>query len=226
MSSSHQLAVGYKGSLPNIRAQWLKLNHNRGYQVRVAQSTKSPEAIWLNVCASREKKGWKCHEVGLCNAHLHAKGKDRDDLTITSIDTQHSCNLSNAALRKRNYRLRDIADMSDVLDLYCPTARKEGNAKQYIKMAKAATGVSIKKGQAASAVRSKVNNRLEAQLGQYMCLPSLFAAYKELDPAGTYVCEDWACPWIETVPLPTIKAATGLPIALPRSTNAWEAKPR
>ena len=62
-------------------------------------------------------------------------------------------------------------------------------------MTKKATGVSIKKGQANLAVRSKCNDSIEAQIGQYMQIPSLFWAYSLSDPFGSYVYEDNPCSW-------------------------------
>ena len=60
-------------------------------------------------------------------------------------------------------------------------------------MTKKATGVSIEKGQANLAVRSKCNDSIEAQIGQYMQIPSLFWAYSLSDPFDSYVYEDKSC---------------------------------
>ena len=58
-----------------------------------------------------------------------------------------------------------------------------------------ATGFTIKKGQATNAVRSRCNDSIEAQIGQYFWLPTLFAAYKESDPAETYLLQSHPCAW-------------------------------
>jgi hypothetical protein len=99
--------------------------------------------------------------------------------------------------RKRgNYCTCDIAeDLSDVLDLYQPTDSKSGNAKQFMTMTKAATN--IKRGQASLAIcEKKSNGTIEAQIGQYFWIPSLFHAYiiKD-DPTGTYTYWMLTCEW-------------------------------
>ena len=87
-------------------------------------------------------------------------------MTVESIDLVHTCSNVNIS-RKRNYRTSDICKVSEVLNAYQPTSKKEGNAKQFMRMTKAATGFTIKIGQATSAVRSKCNDSIEAQIGQY-----------------------------------------------------------
>jgi hypothetical protein len=67
--------------------------------------------------------------------------------------------------------------------------------KQYQQVAKTTTGLNVKKGQANSAVHSKSNSTLEAQLGQYFFLPSLIETYRKEDPSGTYLIEYTNCAW-------------------------------
>jgi hypothetical protein len=45
------------------------------------------------------------------------------------------------------------------------------------------------------AVREKSNDTIEAQIGQYFWIPSLFEAYQEDDPEGTCVYETKPCRW-------------------------------
>ena len=111
-----------------------------------------------------------------CMAYLKAVGNSRSEITIVSLDTNHTCGMEGVR-RKRNYLTRDISDVSNLLGIYEPTSTKEGNAKQFIQMTKKATGASIKKGQANLAVRSSSNDSIEAQIGQYMLIPSLSWEY-------------------------------------------------
>ena len=137
------------------------MNHDNGYQVHVSQNIEKPMARYLSICYTAPKTGWKT-STG-CRAHVKAVGPNRDELTIVSLDTNHTCG-SLDIRRKRNYLTRDISDVSEVLGIYQPTASKEGNAKQLIEMTRKATGVTIKKGQATLAVRSKSNDSIEAKL--------------------------------------------------------------
>ena len=190
---SQQLAVGITGKLSWLKSRWLKLNHDSGYEVHVSQNIEKPKSRYFSVCYSAPRTGWK--DTGdHCKAHIKAVGKNRDEMTITDIDTNHTCGV-NHSRRKRNYLTRDIADVSNLLGIYEPTATKEGNAKQYIQMTKRATGVSLKKGQANLAIRSKCNDSIEAHIGQYMLIPSLFWAYAIADPFGSLIFEDVPCPW-------------------------------
>jgi hypothetical protein len=53
--------------------------------------------------------------------------------------------------------------------------KQAANTQQFIGMAKAATSVMLKKGQAFFAIREKSNCTIEAQIGcQYFWLPTLF----------------------------------------------------
>ena len=57
----------------------------------------------------------------------------------------------------------------------------------------------MKTGQAALAIRMKCHNSIEAQIGQYMWIPSLFQSYSDLDPDGTYILEHNSCNWTASV---------------------------
>ena len=194
MASSIQLTLGSSGSLSAIKSQWLKHNQSTGFQVQVSQNVEKPKARHFSVCHSAPKTGWKS-AVG-CRAHVKAVGTSREEMKITSCDLVHTCvAIGNNVQRKRNYLTRDISEVSEVVDLCQPTTTKEGDTKQFISMTKAATGISVKNGQANLAVRSKSHNTIEAQMGQHFWLPSLFAACKEDDPVGTFKLESIPCRW-------------------------------
>ena len=152
MSSSIQLAAGSVWKLTDLKAKWLKYNSDSGYEVHVSQNIVKPRARYFSVCYSAPRTGWKKMETG-CRAHLKAlghEGQETEYVEITSVDLTHTCGGEHK--RKRNYRTKDISNVSDVLELYQPTSSRSGNAKQFQAMTKAATGMNIKSGQANLAV--------------------------------------------------------------------------
>jgi hypothetical protein len=76
------------------------------------------------VCISAPLVKWKSSST--CRAHVKAIGMSRDDMTVTGVELVHTCG-ENALKRKRNYCTKDIADVSEVVDLYQPTTSKAGN---------------------------------------------------------------------------------------------------
>ena len=150
--------------------------------------------MWLNVCATREKLGWKALE-GKCNAHCRATGQDCSCMTVESVDTQHTCDVSAATGGKRNCPTRHISEPHQFWISALPLTEKKATLVNFVKMTKCATGALLKKGQASSAVRSKVNAGSEAQIGQCMWLPSMVKACHEMDPQGTFLSEDQPCWW-------------------------------
>lgn len=132
-----------------------------------------------------------------CRVHVKAIGDNQECVTIESIDSTHTCG-TDAPRRKRDYSVRDLSEASDVLNLCSPTATKAGNTKQHISMTKAATGVTLETGQAAKAVRSKVHDSIEAQIGQCLLIPSSINAHKSLDPDGVHRLEHKQCTWDNT----------------------------
>lgn len=189
------LSPGAVGTLSEIRGAWLQHNNSSGFSVHVSMNHVKPKARFLSVCCSTPRVGW--NKATGCRAHVRAVGNTRESMTITSVDLVHTC--GNGPKRKRNYLTRDISEVSPVLELYQPTTSKAGNAQQFASMAKTATGVSVKNGQASLAIRAKSNNTIEAQIGQYMFIPSLFRAYTEDDPAGTFCYETFLCHWDRTL---------------------------
>jgi MULE transposase domain len=194
MTSTQQLFVGWKGSQLTLKSQWIKANNDVGRSVKVSMCTATPKARYLGICYTAPKTGWSKATTG-CRAHVRAIGDTVDNVEITSIDLNHTCDCNQNVQRKRNYRTSDITKMSEVVELWQPTATKEGNMRQFVRMTKAATGVSVKKGQAILAIREKSQDTYEAQIGQYMLLPSLFQQYKLSNPAGTYLLEHSQCLW-------------------------------
>jgi SWIM zinc finger len=190
MTSTQLLALGSKLRLEDVKAHWLKFNNDAGTQFKVSQSTIKPKARYFSVCFTAPKVGWK-HFTG-CKAHVKAIGDSPDSMEIVSVDLTHSCGCD-APKRKRNYLTRDIATISEVVDIWEPA--KAGNAKQFMNMTHKATGVQIKKGQANKAVRMKSYDTIEAHIGQYFWIPSLFEEYQRQDPNGTYVYETTDCQW-------------------------------
>ena len=161
--------------------------------MKVSQNVRTPKARYVSVCYTAPKTGWK-EDCLCCKAHFKAIGDTRDNMTVVSFDPNHTCGTSDTR-RKRNYLTRDIAEVSDVLGLYELTSTKHGNTRQFIRMTKASTGVTLKAGQAALAIRSRSHDTVEAHIGQYMWIPSVFETYKESDPAGTYIYESSPCAW-------------------------------
>jgi hypothetical protein len=195
MTSTHLLAVGMKMSHVDISSAWLKYNNNAGYSVHLSQNTAAPKARYLSVCYSaptklKERKDWHG-----CQAHVHAVGNTRETMEILSLDLNHTC--SRNIKGKRNYLTKEIAQTSQVVQIYQPAPA--GSTKQFQKMTKIATGVTLKKGQAHNAVTTKKHDSLEAQIAQYMLLPSLIRTYKETDPTGTYRTSYTSCHWDRTL---------------------------
>jgi MULE transposase domain len=196
MTSTFQLALGTKLSRTELQSKWLKLNHDSGFDVKVVQNIDKPKARYFSVCYSAPKTGWK-GATDKCRAHVKGIGDHGGELMeIVSINPTHTCSRTDSK-RKRNYRTKDICKVSDVLSVYEPA--KAGNAKQFASMTKAATGVSVKNGQANLAVKSKSDETLEAYMGQYFWLRSLFTAYKESDKEGTFELEEVPCIWNDSL---------------------------
>jgi hypothetical protein len=114
-------------------------------------------------------------------------------MSIVSVNLNHCCGSSDDNKRKRNYQTKDICAVSNVLQVYEPAMA--GNARQFAKMTKSATGVSIKTGQAHLAVKSSASNSIEAHMGQYFWLKSLLRAYTDSDTDGSFVLEFTKCLW-------------------------------
>ena len=168
MSSTQQLAVGYSSSLSTLKARWLSFNNAAGHHVWVSQNIAKPKARYFSVCCTAPKTGWN-EDNGHCLAHIKAIGPTRDEMTVSSIDLNHTCQGTKGSHKRNSYRTSDISEVSNVLNIYYPITRKEGNTKQFMRMAKAATGFTIKKDQATNTVRSRC---IGAQVGQHFWLPT------------------------------------------------------
>jgi hypothetical protein len=189
MTSTMQLAVGQQGSYKDIFAAWLKYNNSLCYLIKTSQNTSKPQARYLSVCYTAPVKLKDRIDFTGCTAHIKAIGSSHKEMTITSLVCNHTCDRQSQ--RKRNYLTRQIENLSDIISVYQPA--KSGNTKQFIQMAKAATGLSLKSGQASNIVHKKCHDTLEACLGQYLMMPSLLAAYEERDPEGTYIMDSTPC---------------------------------
>ena len=111
-------------------------------------------------------------------------------------ELNHTC-LPEDSQRKRNYKMKDIAMLSEAVAMYEPTSNREGNAKQLTTIAKAATGFDIGRTQAYRTIHERANDSIHAQIGQYMLLPDLFRMLKQDDPDGTHTIETADCLWDE-----------------------------
>ena len=193
MTSTAQLKVGHRCSLLDARAFWLKHNHVVGRDVKTLQNTNKNGCCFLSVCYSAPSTGWKKCSTG-CRAHIHVIGNTEDNCEVTSIDLQHTCDQSENK-RKRNYQLKDIAILSEAVELYQPTANRDGNARQLKEITKLSTGFSLGRGQAYRYVHERSADTIHAQIGQYMLLPDLFKELQLQDPQGTFILESQNCPW-------------------------------
>jgi hypothetical protein len=114
-------------------------------------------------------------------------------MEIVSLNLTHTCTKDQENKRKRNYLTKDIKNLSTVMEAYVPA--QGGNTKQVQAMTKVSTGVTLKTGQASTFVRGKIHDSIEAQIGQFMFLPSFFQCYEEDDPLGTYDYKFVPCQW-------------------------------
>jgi MULE transposase domain len=175
----------------------LKYIHDSGHDVQIVQNIERPKSRYFSLCYTAPKTGWKS-ATNTCRAHVKAVGDTSEEMSIVSINLCHTCEReATDNKRKRNYRTQDICTVSNVLQVYQPA--KAGNAKQFAKMTKLATGVGLKYGQAHLAVKACTDDTIEAHIGQYFWLKSLLTAYKESDTDGSFVLEFTQCSWDETL---------------------------
>jgi hypothetical protein len=147
----------------------------------------------MSTCYTGPKVGW-AKATDTCRAHVTAVGSSREELVIKSVNLNHTCTrLGNNIKRKCNYKTKDISCGNQFFEVYEPA--RGGNTKPFINMTKPATGVTLKTVQAALAVQSKSCDTLEAHIGQYFRLSSLFDNYQKSDPSGTYILESVDCRW-------------------------------
>jgi hypothetical protein len=59
MTSTSQLAIGVRINKANLKAAWLKFNHDSGYDIQVVQNMETPKSRYCSVCCSAPKTGWK-----------------------------------------------------------------------------------------------------------------------------------------------------------------------
>ena len=196
MASTSQLKTGLICSANAAKAEWLRQNHLVNRNVKTLQNSSKNGCRYLSVCYSAPTKGWHKTHYG-CRAHIHLIGKDPEEVRIESVQVQHSC-LAEDSQRKRNYKMSEIAILSEAVALYQPTTSREGNAKQLTEITRASTGFDVGRTQAYRSIHERAHDSVHAQIGQYMLLPDLFRALEEQDPEGTQEleCQDCAIPRI------------------------------
>lgn len=193
MASSKQLAVGLKGRKKDLQGSWMRYNTsiNKGIKVGNGGSPGYPQI--LSICYSEDKVGWTKRDTG-CRAHMHIKPVEKSDVNglweVVSLNSDHTCS-NEGNKRKRQYLTRQVETMVPaVVGGYTTTKKKQGNAKQLMKIVKATAGVDIKFGQANRHIHSISHDQLHQQIGQYMWIPSIFQdIFEEDDPEGTYKVE-------------------------------------
>ena len=118
MTSTAQLKlkVGHKGPASEAKAFWLRHDQICGRDVQTVQNTDKNGSRFLSICYSATKKGWKKATSG-CRAHIHLIGNFEDNCEVVSMDVQHTCDDS-AVKRKPNYQLKDIAMLSEAVEMY------------------------------------------------------------------------------------------------------------
>ena len=195
MTSTAQLKLklGHKGPMAEAKAFWLRHNHILCRDIKTLQNTSKNDCRYLSVCYSAPSTGWK-KAISGCRAHIHVVGKTEDKCVIQSLDLQHTCDES-IAKRKRNYKTKDIAILSEAVEMYQPTTTKDGNARQLKDIAKNSTGFTLGRSQAYRFVHQRSADTIHAQIGQYMLLTDLFKELKEQDAEGTFLLENKTCSW-------------------------------
>jgi hypothetical protein len=87
-TSNSQLYVGALISKTNLKASWLKFNHDTGYDVKAVQNTQRPKYRFFSVCYSAPTTGWKSDTTS-CRAHVKAIGDEAEEMSITSVNLVH-----------------------------------------------------------------------------------------------------------------------------------------
>ena len=195
MTSTAQLKVGYVVPFDEARKFWIKHNQEVGRDFKTLQNTSRNGHRYLSVCYTAPEKGWKKCVTG-CRAHIHVIGKTEDKCEITSMDLQHTCDQTTNK-RKRNYQVKDIALVSEAVNLYQPTSSRDGNARQLTDITKVSTGFTLGRSQAYRFVHERSADTIHAQIGQYMLLPDLYKELQLQDPDGTFLLESQNCLWDE-----------------------------
>jgi hypothetical protein len=88
-----RLAVGEIGGLSDLKATWLKYNHDNGNAVQVCwnvKEAKGNKARYFSICVGAPKKQWSANS-DCCKAHLRAVGTDQDNMEIVSMQLVHTC---------------------------------------------------------------------------------------------------------------------------------------
>ena len=143
----------------------MKNNQLVNRNIKTLQNSSKKGCRFLSVCYSAPAKGWHKTHYG-CRLHINLVWKDPEDVCITSIQLKHTC-LVEYAQRKRNYQLKDIANLSDAVAMYQPTAGREENAKQLKEIARVATSCEVGWTQAyQSSIHERFHDTIHAKIGQ------------------------------------------------------------
>lgn len=183
--------------LEDIKSQWLRYNHRHQPQKHViAMVSDAKKGLWKSICACvkgiKTVKEWKANEI--CKAHIFVSKS-----TVKSIDLNHTCTAQHAG-RKRNYNSKQLHMASNELlkTLHTPgnnkRARHADAAQQYIDAA-SKEGFAVGKATAYKVVSELSRQPIEAQIGEFYFLTSMFQSWKRADPDGSYSLEKNPCSW-------------------------------
>lgn len=215
------LRVGNHGhSMEDIKVQWLRYNH--GCDPRkdaIAMVSDAKKGIWKSICACvkgvKTVKDWSQNDI--CKAHVFVSKS-----TIKSLDLIHTCTDEHTG-RKRNYNASQLHMASQELLKTIPTSNKRSRrseaAQEYMEAAEK-EGFSVGKMQAYKVVIRLSRQPIEAQIGEFFLLSSLFKAWKRADPDGSYTLEKAPCSWKQQQP-PTEQFQRYY-IAPSTSKHAWK----
>jgi len=185
------LSVGDEfDTIPDLQRVWIPGHLNVGRNIKIVRSS---DLYFVSVCASAPKNGWK-DKPGVCQSHLQAKKTAEGKWKVTSLDTNHSCELVESS-HKRQYNSRDLQACSNPLQAYVPSKQRKGTTKQVTDTARRDLGIEMKASQAYRIAETKRKDAPFQQIGQYFLLASYFRMLATQDPTGTHKLETRTCEW-------------------------------
>jgi hypothetical protein len=214
------LCVGVEGnSLDDIKVQWLRYNHIQNPRKDViTMVSDAKKSIWKSICACvkgvKTIKDWNQNDI--CKAHVFVSKS-----IIKSLDLIHTCTDEHVG-RRRNYNANQLHMASQELLRSIPTNskgdRRSEAAQEYMEAA-AKEGFSMGKMQAYKVVFRLSRQPIEAQIGEFYYMSSLFKAWKRADPDGSYTLEKAPCAW--KLQQPPVEQFQRYYIAPSTSKHAW-----
>ena len=186
---------GYGPGLEEIKPQWLRYNHRLNPRKDVVTMVSDArKGLWKSICACvkgiKTIKEWKAQPI--CHAHIFVSGT-----TVKSINLHHECSNEHVG-RKRNYNAKQLHLASQDLLKTLPNSSHKGcrseAATEYMETAEK-EGFSVGRGQAYKVISRLSKQPIEAQIGEFYFLQSLFQAWKRADPDGSYTLEKAPCAW-------------------------------